>query len=70
MSGKGNGPINAFVQALEQEGLKDFKLTDYRRHSIGEGSATESALMCSCKQKLAELRMVAESIQVSKRAVY
>ncbi len=43
ISGAGNGPINAFVQALENIGLKDFKLTDYRQHSIGGGSATESA---------------------------
>jgi 2-isopropylmalate synthase len=41
--GQGNGPINAFVHALENQGLKDFKLTDYRQHSIGKGSATESA---------------------------
>lgn len=43
VSGEGNGPINAFVHALEQIGIKDFKLTDYRQHSIGGGSATESA---------------------------
>ncbi len=43
IEGQGNGPINAFVNALENEDLKDFKLTDYRQHSIGGGSATESA---------------------------
>ena len=43
VTGEGNGPINAFVNALESIGLKDFKLTDYRQHSIGGGSATESA---------------------------
>ena len=52
LSGKGNGPINAFVQALEQEGLKDFKLTDYRQHSIGEGSATESAAYVQLQTKV------------------
>ena len=35
VSGRGNGPINAFVNALEGIGLKDFKLIDYRQHSIG-----------------------------------
>ena len=50
--GKGNGPINAFVQAMEQEGLKDFKLTDYRQHSIGEGSATESAAYVQLQTKV------------------
>jgi 2-isopropylmalate synthase len=43
IEGSGNGPINAFVQALDNNELKQFKLTDYRQHSIGEGSATRSA---------------------------
>jgi 2-isopropylmalate synthase len=41
--GIGNGPINGFAHALENLGYKDFKLTDYRQHAIGEGSATQSA---------------------------
>ena len=52
LTGKGNGPINAFVHALEQHGLKDFKLTDYRQHSIGEGSATESAAYVQLQTKV------------------
>ena len=39
----GNGPINAFVQALESENIKNFTLLDYRSHAIGGGSATQSA---------------------------
>jgi 2-isopropylmalate synthase len=49
IKGSGNGPINAFVQALDQNGLKNFKLTDYRQHSIGEGSATRSATYIQLK---------------------
>lgn len=49
--GKGNGPINAFVHALDEAGLKDFKLTDYRQHSIGGGSATESAAFIQLQTK-------------------
>jgi 2-isopropylmalate synthase len=49
ISGEGNGPINSFVHALQQAGLKDFKLTDYRQHSIGGGSATESATFIQLK---------------------
>lgn len=41
--GQGNGPINGFVHALENQGWKDFTLTDYRSHAIGKGSATSSA---------------------------
>lgn len=49
IKGKGNGPINAFVQALDQNKLKNFKLTDFRQHSIGEGSATRSATYIQLK---------------------
>lgn len=43
LNGEGNGPINAFVQALAAKGWKNFKLLDYRQHAIGRGSATNSA---------------------------
>ena len=43
ISARGNGPINAFVNALEAAGLKNFKLADYRSHAIGSGSASDSA---------------------------
>ena len=52
ISGEGNGPINAFVNALESIELKDFKLTDYRQHSIGGGSATESASYVQLQTKV------------------
>lgn len=42
-SGRGNGPISAFVDALEKKGYKDFTLLDYRQHSIGVGSKTNAA---------------------------
>jgi len=43
IEGTGNGPINAFVHAMEKEGWKDFHLTDFRQHALGGGSATDSA---------------------------
>ena len=43
IEGLGNGPINAFVQALEQAGLKNFTLTDYRSHAVTGGSDADSA---------------------------
>ena len=51
ITGQGNGPINAFVHALENAGLKDFKLTDYRQHSIGGGSGTQSAAFLQLQSK-------------------
>ena len=42
IEGKGNGPINSFVHALDQSGLKNFKLIDYRQHSLGGGSDTDA----------------------------
>ena len=43
LQGEGNGPLNAFVNALEARGWKNFVLCDYRSHAIGTGSATDSA---------------------------
>ena len=43
IKGIGNGPINAFVNALESVGQKSFKLTDYRSHAIKGGSDADSA---------------------------
>ncbi|MEM9226338.1 MAG: 2-isopropylmalate synthase [Verrucomicrobiota bacterium] len=50
VEGVGNGPINAFVQALEDEGWKDFRLLDYRSHAIGKGSATDGAAYIQLQQ--------------------
>lgn len=43
IEGWGNGPINAFVHALENHGLKDFKVTDYRSHAVRGGSDASAA---------------------------
>ncbi|MBU6302839.1 MAG: 2-isopropylmalate synthase [Verrucomicrobia bacterium] len=43
LSGTGNGPINAFVRALEAAGLKTFHVTDYRSHAVRGGSDADSA---------------------------
>ncbi len=43
IGGLGNGPINAFVHALENAGLKDFKVTDYRSHAVRGGSDASAA---------------------------
>ncbi|MCW1922241.1 2-isopropylmalate synthase [Luteolibacter arcticus] len=41
--GLGNGPINAFVQAMQGAGMKDFKVTDYRSHAVRGGSDANAA---------------------------
>lgn len=43
IQGRGNGPINAFCNALDQIGLKPFTLMSFSEHSIGQGSATKAA---------------------------
>lgn len=42
ISGEGNGPISAFVHAMQREGWDDFELTDFHEHAIGEGAETEA----------------------------
>jgi 2-isopropylmalate synthase len=43
IEGIGNGPINSFVHAMENAGLKDFKVTDYRSHAVRGGSDANAA---------------------------
>jgi 2-isopropylmalate synthase len=43
LRGKGNGPIAAFVQALQTAGLKRFDLLTYNEHSLGEGADSKAA---------------------------
>ncbi|HXR66895.1 MAG TPA: 2-isopropylmalate synthase [Ktedonobacteraceae bacterium] len=41
--GQGNGPIDAFVQALNQHDLAAFKLASYTEHSLSAGSDSQAA---------------------------
>ncbi len=43
ISGSGNGPIDAFVSALQARGLFAGKLVDYKEHAIGAGSDATAA---------------------------
>lgn len=43
IQGTGNGPINAFVHALDNQGLKDFRVVDYRSHAVRGGSDANAA---------------------------
>lgn len=38
VTGTGNGPIDAFVQALRSAGLPGFELVSYSEHSLGSGA--------------------------------
>ncbi|MEM7144577.1 MAG: 2-isopropylmalate synthase [Verrucomicrobiota bacterium] len=49
IKGLGNGPINAFVHALDQAGLKNFTVTDYRSHAIRGGSGADAAAYVQIK---------------------
>lgn len=39
----GNGPINAFMQALKEELVPDFRLLNYSEHSLQRGSGAQAA---------------------------
>ena len=49
LRGKGNGPIAAFVHALELAGLKHFQLVSYNEHSLGEGADSKAAAYIQIK---------------------
>jgi 2-isopropylmalate synthase len=42
LHGSGNGPINAFVQALNQHDIADFKVLNYTEHALGEGAEAQA----------------------------
>jgi 2-isopropylmalate synthase len=50
----GNGPIAAFVHALDQAGLKNFDLVAYSEHSLGEGADSKAAAYIQIKTKSGE----------------
>ena len=43
VTGEGNGPIDAFVSALQADGLFAGKIVDYYEHAIGSGSDATAA---------------------------
>jgi len=43
ISGKGNGPIDAFVHALKETFNVDFRVVDYHQHATGAGADAQSA---------------------------
>lgn len=40
IGGKGNGPLDSFVNALSQTPVKKFNITAFHEHSVGQGSGT------------------------------
>jgi len=42
VQGIGNGPINAFMQAMKEELVPDFRLLNYSQHSLQVGSGAEA----------------------------
>lgn len=43
ITGIGNGPIDAFVHAMRENGWNDFRLTEFTEQAVGTGSGTEAA---------------------------
>ena len=49
VSGIGNGPIGAFVDALRQAGIAGIEVVDYREHALGTGSDARAAAYVEVK---------------------
>ena len=49
IKGKGNGPIDAFLDALRQDCKLDLHVVDYREHAIGEGEDAQAAAYVEVK---------------------
>ena len=47
ISGRGNGPIDAFFKALRSVGITDYEFVSYSEHAVGAGAAS-TALSYIC----------------------
>lgn len=56
ISGRGNGPIDAFMDALKRHSGIDLKVVDYREHSVGAGN--DAAAVAYLETKLPDGRTV------------
>jgi len=50
ITGSGNGPIAAFVNALDRQGVKDFTFQNYSQHAISRGSAADAVSFVEIKR--------------------
>ena len=48
--GEGNGPIDAFMKALETIGIKGYSIVDFNEHSISKGSDSKAICYIQLKQ--------------------
>jgi 2-isopropylmalate synthase len=55
ITGRGNGPINALVNAIEKAGWKQFRVLDYSQHALTSGSAAKAASYV-CVERTADSR--------------
>lgn len=73
ISGRGNGPISALLDALRRDCGVDLDVADYHEHAIGAGGSTRAAAYVECR--LADGRTVfgvgidADSVAASVKAV-
>ena len=51
LTGEGNGPISALVNALASKGWANFSLKDYRSHALTAGSESSAAAYVSLQSK-------------------
>jgi len=51
LAGSGNGPIDAFVRALEAAGLPKFDVVSYSEHSLGKGAEAKAVSYIQIKME-------------------
>ena len=51
ISGTGNGPINAFLHAMESSGWDGIDVVEFHEQSIGTGSGTEAVAYIMLQNK-------------------
>ncbi len=51
VNGEGNGPIDAFFNAIEEERMNRFEFIDYKEHAISKGSDSKAVAYIELKDK-------------------
>ncbi|GAB6090057.1 2-isopropylmalate synthase [Spirochaeta dissipatitropha] len=51
ITGRGNGPIDSFVQAMSERGWNGFSIIDFKEQAVGSGAGTEAAAYVQIQTK-------------------
>lgn len=70
LSGVGNGPIDAFFNAIKKFGLDKYEFISYSQHAISQGSDSKAVSYIELKSLTERTSLVSALIQMSMLHLY